>query len=178
LEICPCAVNGPPSGPDKKCHGAIVFHVREGNSDGQDLSGRNVAMYFFVPKTLGAGDLKLGVMVDEGASDEQVQAIESIFKGDQGGPFADFAALTSEWLGAEKGTVNFSDGDEPSAELGGASIKYESYKDPQGNPATISNAMFGFAPVFKPGKSTGSPQLFGDSWENVYGESADFEFAS
>ena len=101
-----------------------------------------------------------------------------IFKGDEGGPFADFAALTSEWLGAEKGNVSFSDGDAPSVELGGASITYESYKDPQGNTTTIKNAMFGFAPEFKPGKSTGSPQMFGDSWENVYGESADFEFAS
>jgi hypothetical protein len=176
--ICPCAVDGPPTGPDGKCHGTIVFNVREGNLDGQDLSGSTLAMYFFIPKTLSAGDLKLGVIVDESASDEQVQALERIFKGDEGGQFADFAALTSEWLGAQRGSVSFSDGDTPSAELAGASINFEPLKDAQGTTTTVKNAMFGFAPEFKIGKSSGRVEAFGDQWESVYGESADFEYAS
>jgi hypothetical protein len=176
--VCPCAVDGPPTGPDGKCHGTIVFNVREGNLDGQDLAGSTLAMYFFVPKTLSAGDLKLGVIVDESASEEQVQALERIFKGDEGGQFADFAALTSEWLGAQRGRVSFSDGDAPSAEIAGASINFEPLKDAQGTTTTVKNAMFGFAPEFKIGKSSGRVEAFGDQWENVYGESADFEYTS
>ena len=176
--ICPCAMDGPPTGPDGKCHGTIVFHVREGKLDGQDLSGSTVAMYFFVPKTLSAGDLKFGLIVDESASEEQAQALERIFKGDEGGQFAAFAALTEEWLGAQRAIVSFSDGDAPSAEIAGASVNFEPLKDAQGTTTTVKNAMFGFAPEYKVGKSSGRVEAFGNSWENVFGESADFEYAA
>lgn len=178
-EICPCAVDGPPTGPDGKCHGTLVFGVREGNLDGQDLSGVNFALYYFVPKTFSAGDWRQGVIVDESASDEQVQALERILTGKEGGPFEDFAALVGEWLGAERGRVSFSDGEAPSAKLGDTEIDFEPYRGTDGNPTVTRNALFGLAPEFMPGKSSARVEMFGDSWQGVYGEAATaFEFAT
>jgi hypothetical protein len=49
---------------------------------------------------------------------------------------------------------------------------------PDGTPTTVKGAMFGFAPEFKIGKGPGKSDRFGLSYEPIYGESADFEFAS
>jgi hypothetical protein len=38
--------------------------------------------------------------------------------------------------------------------------------------------MFGFAPTFRFGKSSGSSGLFGESFDASYGEAAEFEYTS
>jgi hypothetical protein len=177
-QVCPCAVDGPPTGRDGQCHGLLVFGITEGNLDDVDLSGVNVAMGYMAPSNISAGDLKLGIVVDEGASDEQAQALERIFKGDAGGMFGEFVPLIGEWLGVERAAVGFSDGDEPSARIGGTDVTFEAFKGPDGKPTTASNAAFGFAPVFRLGQSSGSSGLFGESFEANYGEAAEFEYTS
>jgi hypothetical protein len=42
----------------------------------------------------------------------------------------------------------------------------------------VKNAMFGFAPEFRIGRGPGRSESFGITYEPVYGESADYEFAS
>jgi hypothetical protein len=42
----------------------------------------------------------------------------------------------------------------------------------------VKNAMFGFAPEFRIGKGAGGSDLFGLDYQAVYGETADFTFAS
>lgn len=121
----------------------------------------------------------MGTVIDEGASDAQAGALESILHGDAGGPFADFAALYGEWLGAERGSVTLSDGDRPSASVAGrASYTFEPLPGPGGSFTTEKNAMFGFAPEFRIGKGAGHSSLFGLDFDGVYGETADFAFAS
>src|SRR5215212_9577523 len=110
--VCPCPVDGPPTSAD-------------GQFDDTDLSGVTVGMVNLFPSNLTAGGWKLGVVVDEGASDEQAQALERIFKGDEGGPFEQFAALTDEWIGMERAAVSFSDGDSPSGSIGDSSFTFE-----------------------------------------------------
>ena len=103
--VCPCPVDGPPTGPNGECRGAAVFHVASGRLDDTDLSGVDFAFCNFFPSNLTAGNWKVGIVVDNGASDSQAQALERILHGDEGGPFADFAALYGEWLGVERGNV-------------------------------------------------------------------------
>ena len=86
--------------------------------------------------------------------------------------------LIGEWLGAERAAVSFSDGDEPSAKIGAMDVTFEAYRGADGSPTTVSDAAFGFAPVFTLGKSAGSSGLFGESFEANYGEAAEFEYAS
>jgi hypothetical protein len=178
--ICPCPVDGPPTSADGQCRGHLVFHIADGQLDDTDLSGVTVALVNHFPSNLTSGGWKLGVVVDEGASDEQANAAERIFKGEDGGPFADFAALTDEWLGMERATVSLSDGDRPSASIGDSSMTFEPLEGPPGSDtqATVRNAMFGFAPEFRIGRAPGKMSNLGIEFDAIYGETADYEFAS
>ena len=177
--LCPCAVDGAPTSPDGQCDAASVFHVASGNSDGTDLSGVDFALYFHLPSNLTAGNWTVGIVVDEGASDEQSQAIERIVSGQEGGPFAEFAPLIGEVQPLRRGRVTFSDGDAPSASIEGeAEIHFDPLRGADGAPTTVSNAMVAFAPTYTPGKGSGRGQSIRGSYEPVYGESAAFEYAS
>jgi hypothetical protein len=178
--ICPCPVDGPPTSEDGKCRGHLVFGITEGNQDDTDLSGTAVALVNEFPSNLTAGGWKLGIVVDEGASDEQANALEKIFKGDDGGPFADFAALTDEWLGMERAEVSISDGDTPSAKIGDSTTTFEPSTGPEGSDTqtTVSNAMFGFAQEYRIGRAPGKMSNHGIEFDGIYGESAEYEFAS
>ncbi|MBO1268870.1 DUF1326 domain-containing protein [Arthrobacter cavernae] len=177
--ICPCPVDSPPTGPNGECRGVGVFHIASGKHDDIDLSGVDFAFCNLFPSNLTAGNWKVGVIVDEGASEEQAGALEGILHGDAGGPFADFAALYGEWLGVERASVTFNDGETPSASVAGrASFTFEPLPGPDGGVTTVKNAMFGFAPEFLIGKGPGHSDLFGLDFDGVYGETADFSFAS
>jgi hypothetical protein len=177
-QICPCAMDGPPTGRDGKCHGLEVFSIKEGNLDDIDLSGVNVAMGYMAPSNISSGNLRLGIVVDEAASDEQADALGRIFKGDEGGMFGEFVPLVGEWAGVERASVSFSDGDEPSAKIGDTDVNFEAHKGPDGNPTTVSNAAFGFAPTFTVGKSSGQSGILGEAFEANYGEAAEFEYTT
>ncbi|MGH2839483.1 MAG: DUF1326 domain-containing protein [Solirubrobacteraceae bacterium] len=176
-QICPCAVDGPPTGRDGQCRGLLVHQITDGNLDGTDLSGINVAMAYVAPSNISSGNLKLGIVVDESASDEQVAALERIFKGDAGGMFGEFVGLIGAWLGVERAAISFSDGEEPSARIGDIDVNFTAFRGADGKPTTVSNSMFGFAHVFTLGQSTGTSGLFGESFEADYGEAAEFEYA-
>jgi hypothetical protein len=178
--ICPCPTDGPPTSADGQCRGVGVFHVADGNLDDVDLAGVDVVLVNHFPSNLTAGGWKLGIVVGDGASDEQANAVETIIKGDEGGPFADFAALTDEWMGMERGSVSFSDGDRPTGSVAGTDFTFEPLPGPEGSDSetTVRNAAFGFAPEFRVGKSSGHFNVHGVEFDAIYGETADYEFAS
>ena len=177
--ICPCPIDGPPTGPNGECRGVAVFQISSGNLDDTDLSGVVFAFANWFPSNLSAGNWKVGVVVDDGASEGQSAALETILHGDAGGPFAAFAALYGEWLGVERASVTFSDGDSPSGSVAGrADFTFEPLPGPDGGFTTEKNAMFGFAPEFRIGKGSGHSNLFGLDFDGVYGETADFTYGS
>lgn len=176
-QLCPCAVDGPPTGRDGQCRGLLVHDVTAGNLDDVDLSDVRVAMAYMAPSNISAGNLRIGIVVDSGASDEQADALGRIFKGDAGGLFGEFAPLFGEWLGVERADISFSDGEEPSAKIGDVEVNFKAFRGADGGLTTVSNAMFGFAPVFTPGQSSGTSEVFGESFEANYGEAADFEYS-
>jgi hypothetical protein len=177
--ICPCPTDGTPTGPNDECRGVAVFSIKSGSLDDTDLSGVNFAFCNVFPSNLSAGNWTVGIVLDEGASDNQAQALERILHGDEGGPFADFAALYGDWKGVERGKVTFSDGDMPSASVDdNASFTFEPLEGPGGTQTTVKNALYGFAPEFRVGKAPGHSNVFGIEFDGIYGETADFEFAS
>ena len=102
--ICPCPVDAPPTGPDGQCRGVAVFHVREGGLDDTDLSGTTFAFCNLFPANLTAGNWKVGIVVDEAASEAQTAALERILHGEEGGPFEDSPACSaSGWVLARQG---------------------------------------------------------------------------
>ena len=47
------------------------------------------------------GNWRLGVFIDDGASDEQAEKLGQVFGGQLGGPMAALASLVGQWLGIE-----------------------------------------------------------------------------
>jgi hypothetical protein len=179
--ICACPVDGPPNNPDggTECSGAAVFRIADGTSDNVDLSNVNFALYNYWPSNPSAGNWKVGVVVDDAASDEQAQALDRILSGQEGGAFGELAQLIGEFLGTERGTVSFSDGETPTAAVGDKTeIRFEPNRGIDGRPTTVRNAAFAFAPEYRIGTSTGRSDAFGLPFSPSYGEHADFEFSS
>ena len=176
--VCPCPMDGPPTGSGGECRGLVAFSISRGDLDGTDLSGVNWALWNRFPANLSAGDWTVGIVVDESASDEQAQAVERIASGQEGGPFAEFAPLIGEYTGMERGSITVSDGDRASVSVSGrGQFTFEPFRGPDGSPTTVSKAMFGFSPTFKIGKTSGRIRA-DQEVECVYGEGAEFEYTS
>lgn len=177
--ICPCAVDGPPTGPNNECTIAALFHVANGNFDATDLVGADFVLSMWIPSNLTAGGWKVGIVVDDGASEAQAKALETILHGAAGGEFADLSGFYGEWLGVERGKISFSDGDTPSGAVDDrANFRVEPFTGPDGGVTTIKNAMFSLAPEYKIGRATGHSEIFGLGFDSVYGETADYTFSS
>jgi hypothetical protein len=178
--ICPCPADAPPTGPNGECRGNLVFQVAEGNLDDVDLGGINIGLINIFPSNLSAGNWTFGVVVSEEASDEQLDAVDRIMRGQEGGPFEQFAALYGNYLGTERGEVTFSDGDKPTGSIRGNSFTFEPLPGPEGSGAqtTVKNAAFGFAPEFRVGRAPTHSDVYDIEFDGVYGETAQYEFAS
>jgi len=177
--LCPCPVDGRPNHPEGQCWGAAVFHVDSGSLGDVDLSGVDIGLVNHFPSNITAGNWTMAVVVDEGISDEQADAVERILSGQEGGPFAEFAPLIGKFAGVSRAKVSFSGGAKPSASVGGVGdLSIEPATGVDGGPTTISNAMFGFAPLFTVGRSSGQADILGKTIDFKYAESAAFEYSS
>jgi hypothetical protein len=176
--ICPCPVDGTPTGPNDECLGMAIFRIDHGNRDDTDLGGVSFALYNHFPANISAGNWKVGIVIDADASDDQAQAVQDIMSGEQGGPFAEFAPLIGEFIGVERAKITYSD---TSGSVEGKSdFTFEVLTGPDGAPTMVHDAMFGFATDYMIGKSTSKSDAFGLSFtgNGNYGESAPFEFSS
>ncbi|MFH8694512.1 DUF1326 domain-containing protein [Streptomyces chartreusis] len=174
--MCGCAVDAKPRDPQgrEECVGCIGFHVAEGHLDEVDLSGVDFALYNQFPSNLTAGNWNIAVVVGDGASDQQTEALERIVSGREGGAFGVFG----EFLGLERAGVSPTDGEKPRLSIAGKTqLEFEPLRGPDGGPTTMKNAMFGFAPEFTLG-TTGNSQAFGLSFEPAYGEVSEYKFSS
>ena len=176
--LCPCGVDGPPTSKDGHCRGAQVMHISEGNKDGVDLANIDFGWVYELPGNVTSGGWTSALIVDPSASDDQVQALEDILQGKDGGPFAEFAPLIATWKPTERAPVKFTAGKEPKGAIGKSSFSFQPLVGADGNPTTIKNAMLGFAPEYEVGKGTGTIDTAGITFEPVYGEHAQYEFAS
>ena len=174
--FCPCPMDGPPTGKDGQCHSTMVFQVRDGTVADTDLSGVDFALFNHFPSNLSAGNWTVGLVVDDAASDEQVDAIEQIFSGEEGGLLGLLGALIGEHKGTERAPIRVSNGSVSIGEM--AQFTFEPARGRDGSPTTVKNAIFGLAPEYKIGRGTGRSTAFGMGYEASYGQSADFEFSS
>jgi hypothetical protein len=178
--LCPCSVDAVPTGVGDQCHGFAVYLVREGNLDDTDLSGVSFVLSYFLPSNASSGNWKVGVTVDDDASDAQADALGRILSGQEGGPFGEFAPLFGEFTGVERAKITASDGDAPSGSVSGiGDFSGEYFKGADGSATTVTNAIFGFAPVYRVGKATsGRFTVFGGSYDASYAEAAEYEYSS
>jgi hypothetical protein len=104
---CPCTVSFDAGADYDRCEVLLAFNVESGEVDGVDVSGRTVALVADSPKVMTEGNWKVGVILDDGASDEQAEKLGAVFSGQMGGPMAALAPLIGEMVGVERMPVEY-----------------------------------------------------------------------
>ena len=92
---CPCNFEEPPSyGP---CEGVYLWQVDTGHYDGVELDGLVISEVSKFPEAIHLGNGTSVYLVDERATEEQRQAIESMVRKEA--PFSVFIDLTTQFMG-------------------------------------------------------------------------------
>jgi hypothetical protein len=87
----------------------LAWHIDSGEVDGTDVSDLSVVLVLDSPRQMSEGNWRVGMFMDERASDEQAEKLGGIFSGQMGGPLANGAPLNSENLGMEVAPIEHVD---------------------------------------------------------------------
>jgi hypothetical protein len=104
--MCPCNLSFDHGATYDYCRVTLVFDIRQGEIEGTDVGGRTLAVIADTPKVMTEGNWRLGMFVDDGASDEQREKLTAVFGGQLGGPMAGLAPLIGEVLGVERAPID------------------------------------------------------------------------
>jgi hypothetical protein len=108
--VCPCTTSALTMPADvERCRVMLVFNVGSGEIDGTDVSGLTVAMLADTPRLMAEGDWRVGLFMDEAASQEQAEKLVSVFAGELGGPPEVLAPLVGEMLGIVTAPIEYED---------------------------------------------------------------------
>ncbi|GHO62980.1 hypothetical protein KSC_018720 [Ktedonobacter sp. SOSP1-52] len=109
--VCPClfSPNAPLTSQPTAgaCEIALGFHIDQGSYGSATLNGLNVAMIVRTPGPMAEGNWSVALYLDELADEQQRQALQAIFTGSVGGPFAALAPLISTVLGVKTAPITF-----------------------------------------------------------------------
>jgi hypothetical protein len=105
---CPCTASLTLGADYDRCRVVLAFHVDSGEIDGVNVSDVTIAAVGDTPKYMHEGNWRLGVLVDEAASDAQAEKLAAVFGGQLGGPMAALAPLIGENLGLQRMPMDFS----------------------------------------------------------------------
>jgi hypothetical protein len=107
--MCPCNLSFNHGATYDFCRVTLVFNIREGEVEGTDISGLKVVAVADTPKVMTEGNWRLGVFVDDQATEEQTEKLVQVFSGQLGGPMAALAPLVGEMLGVERARIEVDD---------------------------------------------------------------------
>jgi hypothetical protein len=100
--MCPCNLTMDHGATYDYCRATLVFHIRQGEIEGTDVAGRTTVVIADTPKVMTEGNWRLGVFIDDQATDEQAEKLGQVFGGQLGGPMGGIAPLVGEMLGVER----------------------------------------------------------------------------
>jgi hypothetical protein len=103
--MCPCNLSLDHGATYDFCRVTLVFNVKEGQVDEVDVGGLTVAAIADTPKVMTEGNWRLGIFIDDKASDEQMEKLLGVFSGQLGGPMEGLAPLVGENLGVERAPI-------------------------------------------------------------------------
>jgi hypothetical protein len=107
--ICPCNASFSHGATYDFCRVVLAFNIRRGEVEGTDVSGLKVAAIADTPKVMTDGNWRLGLFVDDSASEEQAQKLTEVFTGQRGGPMEALGPLVGEMLGVERAAIEMAD---------------------------------------------------------------------
>ena len=108
--VCPCAASAfAAPATYERCNAALAWHIDSGEVDGTDVSDLSVVLVLDAPQQMSEGNWRVGMFMDDRASDEQAEKLGGIFSGQMGGPLANVVPLISENLGMEVAPIEHAD---------------------------------------------------------------------
>jgi hypothetical protein len=107
--MCPCNTSLDHGATYDFCRVTLVFAIREGEIEGTDIAGRKVVLIADTPKVMTEGNWRLGVYIDDEASEEEFDKLVQLFGGQLGGPMGALAPLVGEVVGVERATITVDD---------------------------------------------------------------------
>jgi hypothetical protein len=107
--MCPCNLSFSHGATYDFCRVTLVFNILEGTVEDTDVSGRKVALIADTPKVMTDGNWRVGVFIDDAASQAQFDQLLQVFSGQLGGPMAGLAPLIGEMLGVQRAAIEVED---------------------------------------------------------------------
>jgi hypothetical protein len=182
--MCPCNFSFDHGATYDYCRVTLVFNIRTGEIEGTDVGGRTLALIADTPKVMTEGNWRVGVFVDDGTSDEQMQKLTGVFGGQMGGPMGGVAPLIGEMLGVERAPIEVvEDGLSHSVRIGDA-IDFEvedivPFGIETGEPAKLTGVFHPVASELTAAEAKRSKiSAFGIEYEGKTGLSSPFSWAA
>ena len=73
--VCPCPASGFSAPADyERCTVMLAWHIDSGEVDGTDVSDRSIVLVLDSPRQMSEGNWRVGMFMDERASDEQAES--------------------------------------------------------------------------------------------------------
>jgi hypothetical protein len=139
--MCPCNLSFDHGATYDYCRATLAFSIREGAVDGTDVRGRQVVTIIDTPKVMTDGGWRLGMYVDDQATDEQFDKLVGVFGGRLGGPMAALAPLVGEIVGVERAAIDFEVEDiVPFGVEDGRPVRFDGMFHPAGSNLTMAEA--------------------------------------
>ena len=185
--VCPCATSAFTMPADvERCLAVLAFHIDSGEVEGVDVSGLSVVVFIDTPPVMADGNWRVGMFMDEAASQDQAEKLGDVFSGQLGGPPEFFAAMMGENLGVEVTPIEYADdGRRHRVQIGNlAEIEVEDFVPPQTPEAEPYKLMNLFHPVNSTltisRATTSRFNAFGYEFSNEgkFGDSAPFSWAA
>jgi len=173
--LCPCITSNLTAIPTEgDCKAAIAMKITKGEKDGVSLDGLSFIVLLHAPSAMADGNIKVGLIVDENASDEQTAAISDIATGAAGGPMEALGPLVGEVAGVERRPITFvADGTKIAVKAGDLidqEIEAVTSALPNGGPIKIENVPHPVTTTLALARATKSKfNAFGVQWDDATG---------
>lgn len=106
--LCPCITSNLAGRPTEgDCKAAVAMRIDKGSKDGVALDGLAFIVMLHSPGAMGDGNITVGLIIDESASEQQADAISAIATGAVGGPMAALGPLVGKVAGIERRPIEF-----------------------------------------------------------------------
>jgi hypothetical protein len=144
--LCPCWIGEDPD--NGFCESVVAYNFTSGKVRGVDVSGLTLVSVVHIPGNILEGNWRQAVLVDDRASEEQMEALLDCFSGKLGGPIADLANLVGERVSVERAPIDHSIVDGAGTLRVGDKIEcsMHPYRGPDGSITTLNNSIFSTVP--------------------------------
>ena len=131
--VCPCEASMSFEADNERCQVPLICHIEHGQKDGVELDGLNFIILIDSPQIMGNGNWRVGVYIDERADESQREALETLARGEAGGPWGIFIN-TYELVGVHPAPFEIELADERSRLKVGDAVELQ--MEPIKNPVT------------------------------------------